>query len=380
MSKRKYGFNIISLILCLVLFVCLAAGCSTDSGGGAGSGGSTSDAGTGSGAGSGSSTSDDGTGGGAASGSNDTAGGADTTDSGAASGSASGSGSASSGAASDSGSEGAGSSRETYTEFLTPETGEICETVDTASVDMSNISEGYIMVEYTGESDLALLQVTIPDESETYTYPILQGGYQTFPLSCGDGTYGLRVLEQIAGGKYAVVYSTSVDVALSDEFRPYLYPNEYVNYSAECEAVKLGMELSDSSTDDVSLLENIYNYVIENITYDKEKAAGDLSYYVPDIDDTLESGTGICFDYASLMAAMLRSQRIPTKLVFGYSGTAYHAWVSVYLTEYGWVDGIIEFDGESWQLMDPTLGANNGADAVARYVGDGTNYTEKYWY
>ena len=337
MSRRKYGSNIISLILCVFLFICLAAGCGdmADSG----NTGNTGNTGSASSTGSAGSTTEPGSGG-----------------------------------------AGAASSRETYSEFLTPETGDVYEAVDQASIDMSNISEGYVMVEYTGESDLALLQVTIPDGSETYTYPVLQGGYQTFPLTCGNGTYGLKVLEQIAGGKYALVYSTSIEVTLADEFRPYLYPNEYVNYSAGCEAVKLGMELSDSSADDLNLVENIYNYVIENITYDKEKAASDLSYYVPDVDDTLESGTGICFDYASLMAAMLRSQRIPTKLVFGYSGTAYHAWVSVYLTEYGWVDGIIEFDGESWQLMDPTLGANNGADAVARYVGDGTNYTEKYWY
>ena len=68
----------------------------------------------------------------------------------------------------------------------------------------------------------------------------------------------------------------------------------------------------------------------------------------------MKTGKGICFDYASLMAALLRSQGIPTKLVVGYSGDAYHAWISVYLDEIGWVDKIIEFDGKSWSLIDPT--------------------------
>ena len=102
--------------------------------------------------------------------------------------------------------------------------------------------------------------------------------------------------------------------------------------------------------------------------------------YIPDIDATMQTRKGICFDYASLMSALLRSQGIPTKLVVGYSGTAYHAWISVYLDEAGWVDNIIEFDGKDWSLMDPTLAANNDEDSVKKYVGDGSNYIVKYSY
>ena len=77
---------------------------------------------------------------------------------------------------------------------------------------------------------------------------------------------------------------------------------------------------------------------------------------------------------------MLRSQGIPTKLIFGYSGDAYHAWISVWLAETGWVDSIIEFDGKSWSLLDPTLAAANSRSSVKQYVGDGSKYTEKYFY
>ena len=79
----------------------------------------------------------------------------------------------------------------------------------------------------------------------------------------------------------------------------------------------------------------------------------------------------LAFDYASLMTRLLRSQHIPTKLEVGYSGEAYHAWISVYLDEVGWVDNIIEFDGKDWSLMDPTL-ASNSADSVKKYIGDGS--------
>ena len=80
------------------------------------------------------------------------------------------------------------------------------------------------------------------------------------------------------------------------------------------------------------------------------------------------------------MTALLRSQGVPTRLEVGYSGTAYHAWISVYLEEIGWVDDIIRFDGKSWSLMDPTLAANNTSQSTGEYIGDGSNYIVKYSY
>jgi transglutaminase-like putative cysteine protease len=169
-------------------------------------------------------------------------------------------------------------------------------------------------------------------------------------------------------------------VTITDEFTPFLYPNLYCWYTGDSKAVQYGMELSDESTDDLDYVERVYHYVTENIVYDTELAANAPLDYLPDIDATMDSGKGICFDYAALMTAMLRSQGIPTKLEVGYSGQVYHAWISVYLEEKGWVDNIISFDGNSWSLMDPTLAASNSASSVKKYVGDGSNYTVKYYY
>ena len=44
------------------------------------------------------------------------------------------------------------------------------------------------------------------------------------------------------------------------------------------------------------------------------------------------------------------------------------------------MDKVIFFDGSSWSLMDPTLGANNISEEVKKYVGDGTHYLAKYQY
>ena len=76
----------------------------------------------------------------------------------------------------------------------------------------------------------------------------------------------------------------------------------------------------------------LYNYVVDNISYDSKKAKEVEDIYVlPVVDETLESKKGICFDYAALLAAMLRSQQIPTRLVTGNTTIEYHAWVEVYI-------------------------------------------------
>lgn len=251
---------------------------------------------------------------------------------------------------------------------------------DFASIDTSNTSQGYVMVKYNGTNEKVKLQITCPDQS-CYTYLISdRGAYDTFPLTAGNGSYALQVLENVAGDTYTVSLAQSINVNIEDEFLPFLYPNQYVNFHTDSKAVSKGSDLAKDTHSDLDVVQNIYNYVIKNISYDTEKAQNVSYGYVPDIDDTLSSKKGICFDYAALMTSMLRSQNIPTKLEVGYSGDAYHAWISTYIDDKGWVDDIIQFNGDSWQIMDPTLAATNDSAAVKKYVGDGSHYVVKYTY
>lgn len=249
-----------------------------------------------------------------------------------------------------------------------------------ASIDASNSSKGYIMASYFGSNEKVKLQITCPD-GDCYTYLISdRGNYNVFPLTAGEGSYSLQVLENVSGDSYMISLDATIDVALESEFDPFLYPNQYVNFSPESAVVEKSKELATGTWTDLEVVENIYNYVTQNISYDTDKAESVSYGYLPSVDETLASGTGICFDYAALMGALLRLQKIPTKLQVGYSGDAYHAWISTYVDDAGWVDNIIEFDGKSWQLMDPTLAANNDEASVKEYVGDGSNYVVKYSY
>lgn len=250
------------------------------------------------------------------------------------------------------------------------------------ALDASHTSDGYVMVKYLGENPKVKLQILAPNDID-YTYLISDTDtYHTYPLSGGSGSYHIRLLESLTveDSKYAVVFGEDLEVTIEDEFEPFLRPNYYVNFTADSSVVTTGSDLASDCYCDLDVINNIYHYVTENITYDTPKAQ-DLAYgYTPNPDETLSTGKGICFDYASLMSAMLRSQRIPTRLEVGYVGEVYHAWISCYVDEIGWVDNIISFDGKSWSLMDPTLAANNNRSSVKEYIGDGSNYLIKYTY
>ena len=247
------------------------------------------------------------------------------------------------------------------------------------TVDATNSKDGYLYVKNTGENDDVKIQL-ICNDSVTYTY-IIPKGDSVIPLSLGDGTYNVIAYEGMGDeGMYATKFAEQIDVVMPDKYLPYLYPNLYVQFDINADVVALGKELAAGKASDIEVIAAVYDYVIKNITYDHERAETVKPDYVPNVDEVLHEKKGICFDYAALMAAMLRSQRIPTRLEFGYAGDAYHAWITAYIEDEGWINGIIEFDGVDWTLMDPTFAANAGTKKIKSFIGDGNNYTTKYIY
>ena len=213
------------------------------------------------------------------------------------------------------------------------------------SLDVSNASEGYVMLNYSGSNSRVKLQIVTP-EGIKYTYEVTEyGKYRAYPLPGGSGTYGFTIYE------------------VADEEKN----------------VRQGEELARGCDTDLDVVASVYDYVTGNIVYDDAKAETVQTGYTPDPDDTLATGKGICFDYASLMSSMLRSQQIPTRLEVGYGGELYHAWISCYVEEIGWVDDIIEFDGSEWTMMDPTMAASGGSKEVLR-LKEEKGYIVKYTY
>ncbi len=211
-----------------------------------------------------------------------------------------------------------------------------------ATLDASNADEGYVMVKMQSEK---ALKVRITGLNQ-YTYDLDgDGEYDVYPLQDGDGTYTVVVYEQVEGTSYAQVLSQSVEAAMADANAPFLAPNRYSWYTRDSAVVSLSDELLGGLGSDREKAEAAYEYVVSNMTYDYMKAVmavgGQISGYVPDLDEVLETKTGICFDFAALMCALLRAQGVPTQMVMGYADTTYHAWNNVYL------------DGE-WTRFDAT--------------------------
>ena len=249
-----------------------------------------------------------------------------------------------------------------------------------AQIDYSNASKGYVTVRFT-EQIQQRLKVQVKGPTTTYTYNLTPGPWEAFPLSDEEGAYQVQVYSNVTGNKYALVLSASMTVALEDPFGPFLHANQYVDFEAAPKTVALAWELTGSLSDPLEKVAAIYDYVIANISYDRELAQTVKSGYLPELDRVLEEGKGICFDYAALMTGMLRSQGIPAKLVVGYAGSVYHAWISVWSQHTGWIDGVIWFDGEQWQRMDPTFASGgNGDPEIQAYIGNGENYRAKYFY
>lgn len=258
------------------------------------------------------------------------------------------------------------------------------QTVTTGSdpliLDFSHADQGYFMGKLTEPDKKINIQVSGPDNIiYNYFLTAADDTWTAFPFTAGSGDYVILAFEHIGNDKYVSLFSHSQSVELENEFLPYLYSNQYVHFTASSKAVQLASEITAQAETDLDALTVIYQYVTSHITYDNEKAATVETGYLPDIDDTLSTGTGICFDYAALTVAMLRSLSIPTRLEIGYSSNIRHSWIDVYIESIGWVENAVEFDGDEWQMMDPTFAsAAGGSKAIADYIGDGDNYTLQY--
>lgn len=162
----------------------------------------------------------------------------------------------------------------------------------------------------------------------------------------GDGEYIVGIYEKSNGNKYNLLTSSKLHND-SKKNAVFLASVQNVYWTSNSKAAVLAKELTKNVKTDREKVEIIYDYVINNISYDYEKAQSVSSRYLPSTSVTLTSKKGICYDYASLFAVMLRSIDIPTKLIHGDSNftSAYHAWNEVLVNN-------------KWIVVDTTVDAS----------------------
>ena len=241
------------------------------------------------------------------------------------------------------------------------------ETDESFLMDTAHGGEGYIAV--TAKSlEPVKVRLIAPDGTERIYNVPGTGLVAYYPLSDGNGTYRIQILRRIedstSENMYEHVLQGSVEAILYDEFQPYLRPSTYVWFTGYSNCVSAAAELCAGISNDDRKIERIRNFVCEKLTYDETLSETEDQSFIRDPDVILDRGTGTCLDYSVLMAAMLRSQGIPTQVVYGSVNLIadnYHAWNMVYTSSRGWF------------RIDTTSQDNGIADS---FIADDGNYTE----
>ncbi|MBD0382022.1 transglutaminase domain-containing protein [Paenibacillus sp. WST5] len=222
-------------------------------------------------------------------------------------------------------------------------------------IDKSLMDKGIITVNYKS-AKAAKAIVRIAKDDSKYDYHLVTGAH--YPLQLGDGKYSVLVAEAAGNNKYKVVAQDTMYVKLANKEEVFLQSIQLINWDDKTKAVIESKQLTQNDETDMDKIASIYAYVTQNIKYDYEKAQTVEADYIPDLDAVYESEEGICYDYASVFAAMARSEGIPTRLVMGYSAEVpdtYHAWNQVYLQ-----------GSDKWVTIDTTY------DAVRIQAGEET--------
>ena len=254
-------------------------------------------------------------------------------------------------------------------------------TAQNGAIDYSNADKGYVSAEYTGNKAKSKLQVRA--NGEIYNFDVtVGGGTEYFPLSMGNGHYIITLFELVQGNNYATVLRQEIDVTITNPRSPYSYSNRYVYYDKNSQCVYKAAELCAGKTSTIDKISAVFQWVTENVSYDYNLAATVTKGYTPDPDTTMKKKTGICFDYASLMAAMLRSQGIPTRLVIGdASPDIYHAWNEIYTEQTGWITPELMLKNNGYNIADATFYSTaKDKKQIADYISNTANYYATYYY
>ena len=115
---------------------------------------------------------------------------------------------------------------------------------------------------------------------------------------------------------------------------PYLLNGGATLWDTQTE--ELADEICADSDTDAEKVQAIYNWIIHNFEYDYDYHAI-IQYF--DIQRTLRTHKGVCYDFSNLFAALCRSQNIPCYVVDGKPydhSLAAHTWNRVYYNDSWW--------------------------------------------
>ncbi len=211
----------------------------------------------------------------------------------------------------------------------------------------------------------------------------------------------ISVTREFEPGFYSGEIAKRSEATIDDYNSRYVEPEEYIE-SDDSEIIAKAKEITYGLSSDYKRALALFEYVNTKLTYDNSAAyagKGALS--------ALQTGRGVCEEYATLYAALCRSLGIPCKLITGYkvsnklvkeaeeqfdieTGERYtvdpvyeyelegHVWNEIWLDDYGWlpVDACVVYtkNGTRSAYLDSFLKID-GKDYIAEglYAGKVNN-------
>lgn len=195
-----------------------------------------------------------------------------------------------------------------------------------------NTYDTYCTVKYQSDKKL---KVGIKYENKTIFYDYKSNKKLQYAFEHGNGEYTILLYEQVKNNSYKVIEQQCITVDISNELAPYLISTYDIQFSTKGIIAKTSAKICKDCKDTWSKVLTIKTYVDERIKYDYAFADSvtkkEIVNYIPNPLNIWRTKKGICYDIASLFAAMCRSQGIPCKIQKGYVNEVYHAWNEVYV-------------------------------------------------
>lgn len=115
---------------------------------------------------------------------------------------------------------------------------------------------------------------------------------------------------------------------------------------------KQALELKEDKQTLYDVVDTVYQYVNDTLTYDEGKASSENERI--GAVKALTGGASVCMEYADSMIAILRAQGIPARAALGYANITdspteliRHQWLQIWIPDYGWLS------------IDPTFESSN---------------------
>ena len=267
-------------------------------------------------------------------------------------------------------------------------------TCNYAEIDSTTADDGYVKVKLTEQkADSVYCHISGGTQRiPSMEFELKLNKWVNIPLFNGSGEYQVIIDPRNKGDNGPVtVFSTFITANIKDPDAWTLLSSAMVDFENAPKTVAKAAELTKNCKTDAEKITAVFEFVAKNIKYDykliTDEHSGKVSPHDRNLnpDHILDTKTGVCQHYAVLIAAMLRSQGIPCKVISGWAYSdkewASHVWVSVSPDTKGLDMQRLGagHDEDGWIRLDPTWASTGGTSGRAAAAID-KNYETRYAY